>query len=711
MRFHFHSGVARVALLGLGLGNTLVARAATAGELSTTSNISSGWAILVGALALIIGTVTWFQFQKKSQQLRTAQVALAEAHSLHRATLDATDDGILVVNDTGRIASYSQRFVELWKLSTEILASGDDARVIQSVLDQLTDPEGFRARVRELYDAPEQESFDELRFKDGRIFERHSRPQRLGDRIIGRVWSFRDVTARRQAETAFRHERDLLRTVIDLLPDSIYVKDRSFRFLAANQELTRRFGKISPTELIGKTNEDFFPSAISEKLRANEQRVLDGHSIINHPETTLTPNGEQIDLLTSKIPLLDKDGRIIGLVGTGRDVTRQRQLEENLRQSQKMEAIGQLAGGVAHDFNNILGTVRIAADLLKVGGPLNPNQTETLAEIANATERAANLSRQLILFSRRKELQLLTVNLNDCILHFTKMLQRLVGEQIQLQFQLDPGQLPIHADVGMMDQILLNLVVNARDAMPEGGTITVTTACVELDTTVAASMVDGRPGTYARLAVTDTGKGIPREILPHIFEPFYTTKGVGKGTGLGLATVFGVVQQHHGCIRVTSHQGLGTTFEIYLPLLSHAASTATLHVTEPELATMRGGQETILLVEDENPLRTAVREILKSLGYTVLEAASGSEALQLWQKKSAPIHLLLTDLVMPGHISGGELARRLQAADSQMKVIYVSGYSKEIMANEIEAVEGVNFLSKPFTAQFLAKVIRERLDA
>ncbi|MFM2082863.1 MAG: hypothetical protein RL380_1554 [Verrucomicrobiota bacterium] len=700
----------RSQLIALALTHASAAWADT-DPLAVPQNNSNPVFIFGLLLAAAFALIAWWQSRKTSRQLHAAELALAQARSLHHATLDATDDGILVVDHTGRIASYSQRFVALWKLSPELLASGDDARVLQSVLDQLTDPDAFRARVRELYADPDQESFDELHFKDGRIFERYSRPQRLGTQIVGRVWSFRCVTARRHAETAFRRERDLLRTVIDLLPDSIYVKDRSFRFLAANRELARRFGKTSPADLVGKTNEDFFPPAISEKLHANEQRVLDGQSLLNHPETTLTPSGEHIDLLTSKIPLLDKDGRITGLVGTGRDVTCQRRLEENLRQSQKMEAIGQLAGGVAHDFNNILATVRIAADLLKASGPLNPPQTETLREIANATERAANLSRQLILFSRRKELQLLNVNLNDCILHFTKMLQRLVGEHLQLDFQLDPGQLPIHADVGMMDQILLNLVVNARDALPDGGTITVTTARIELDPAAAAGLVDGRPGTYARLTVTDTGKGIPAEILPHIFEPFYTTKGVGKGTGLGLATVFGIVQQHRGAIQVHSRLGLGTTFHIYLPLLHPAAPTATLTFTEPELATMRGGHETILLVEDENPLRAAVCSILQSLGYTVLEAASGSEALLRWQNKSTPIHLLVTDLVMPGNISGGELARRLQAADSQIKVIYVSGYSKEIMANEIEAIEGFNFLAKPFTAQFLAQVVRARLDA
>jgi CheY-like chemotaxis protein len=290
----------------------------------------------------------------------------------------------------------------------------------------------------------------------------------------------------------------------------------------------------------------------------------------------------------------------------------------------------------------------------------------------------------------------------------TKMLRRILGEDIQMQFKYAPQPLFILADAGMMDQVLMNLTVNSRDAMPDGGLLIIETAAVEVDDLAAAQSIQARPGSFVRLSVSDTGTGISPKILPRIFEPFFTTKDVGKGTGLGLATVFSIVQQHQGWISVCSELGQGTTFHIYLPRL--AIKIATPATGQSTLAAAAGGNETILLVEDDAALRAAVRQALSQLGYHLLEAAHGSEALAVWEEHRAEIHLLLTDLVMPGGMSGKELSERLRQENPKLKVIYTSGYSAEVVGKDFPLEEGVNFLAKPFPAQALAQTIRNCLN-
>jgi len=287
------------------------------------------------------------------------------------------------------------------------------------------------------------------------------------------------------------------------------------------------------------------------------------------------------------------------------------------------------------------------------------------------------------------------------------MLQRTLGEQIQLQFKFSAEPLFLHADPGMMDQILLNLAVNARDAMPKGGQICIETSAVKLDPAAAAQSPPARPGSFVCLSLSDTGCGIPPQILPRIFEPFFTTKEVGKGTGLGLATIFGIVQQHQGWLNVQSEVGRGTTFRIYLPRLTETSAADSF---TSGLAGMPGGNETILLVEDESAVRDAVRKALSTLGYCVLEAATGAEALAVWKQNRQVIRLLLTDLVMPGGLTGKELAQRLLLERPQLKVIYVSGYSAGVTGENLVLEEGVNFLAKPFTAPQLAQIVRNRLN-
>jgi two-component system, cell cycle sensor histidine kinase and response regulator CckA len=410
-------------------------------------------------------------------------------------------------------------------------------------------------------------------------------------------------------------------------------------------------------------------------------------------------------------PVRNDAGEIYRTATTVDDITERveaeqthRNLEAQLRQSQKMEAIGQLSGGIAHDFNNILTVIQGNASLLQ-GLDLQPAEIRDCAnQIARAGERAASLTRQLLMFARKQQMQPVSLELNDTVAQMTKMLQRILGEDIALRSEYSPALPRIHADVGMIEQIILNLAVNARDAMPGGGKLTIRT---RLETPKPTEGVPAAAPAHVCLSVSDTGGGIAPEILPRIFEPFFTTKEVGKGTGLGLATVYGIVQQHHGEITVQSEPGQGTTFNVYFPFIAQSESSATDNPAKPALP---WGDETILVVEDEFPLRSFVSDLLQRCGYTVLEAGSGPAALQLWLEHHDHIQLVLTDIIMPENMNGIELGRQLLAEKPALKVIYTSGYTGNLEGRHTTLTEGVNFIRKPFKPEALAEIIRKNLD-
>jgi signal transduction histidine kinase/FixJ family two-component response regulator len=416
-------------------------------------------------------------------------------------------------------------------------------------------------------------------------------------------------------------------------------------------------------------------------------------------------DGSYIDVELYLVPLT-VDGRVLGSLGIYQDVTERRVLEQQLRMGQKMEAVGRLSGGIAHDFNNLLGVILGYIQVIKRSLDPGNSMYEYAEEVEKASHRAVALTRQLLAFSRQQVLEPVILSLNTLVTDMQKMLPRLIGEDIDLNLILDPNISLVKADPGQVEQVLMNLAVNARDAMPDGGKLTIQTADSEIDAAFAREHPGSVPGKYVRLTVKDTGTGIDPDIQSQIFEPFFTTKGRDKGTGLGLATVYGIVKQSNGYITVDSEKGKGASFAVYLPRIEQAASAPIK--SSPETLTTRGC-ENVLLVEDAEPLRKLAELFLKENGYQVIAAADGSEALEVAAQFPGPIHLLLTDVVMPG-INGRVLAERLAPNHPGMKVLYMSGYTDSFIAGHGVLEPGTHLLRKPFTEEILARKVRDLLD-
>jgi PAS domain S-box-containing protein len=506
---------------------------------------------------------------------------------------------------------------------------------------------------------------------------------------------------RRRAEEAFELSEARFTTFMQYLPGIAFMKDLSGRYVYHSAR-PETLGGRQGADLVGKSDEEVYPPDYAAVYRANDRLAIDVGAPIEVVEQCT--HGEEVhDWLLYKFPIPDRSGRTVYLGGIGIDITERRQLEEQLRQSQKMEAIGRLAGGVAHDFNNLLtiisGYGRMVLDDL---GPRHKLRTR-VEEVLKAADRAAILTSQLLAFSRRQVVQPKVLGLNHLISNLEKMLRRVIGEYIELRTVLRPDVGKVKADAGQLEQVIMNLSVNARDAMPEGGTLIIETSNVvwrkETDPP------DQLPRPHVRLAVRDTGVGMDQHTRTRLFEPFFTTKDRGKGTGLGLSTVYGIVKQHNGEIRVDSEPGAGTTFNIFLPVADEPAGGET-QARGAEQSSK--GTETVLLVEDEIGVRQVAREILKANGYRVLEAADAREAIRLAQQERGPIHLLLTDVIMP-LMSGRELVEQIRPLRKDIRIIYMSGYTDDVLSYRGDLGADINFLQKPFAPEALTKKVREAL--
>jgi PAS domain S-box-containing protein len=480
-----------------------------------------------------------------------------------------------------------------------------------------------------------------------------------------------------------------------------------------NAGAVRLFGHAAE-KVVGRRFDVVVPAERLDEDRALLRRVANGERINELETVRCRADGSEVAVSISLAPLLDSAGKVVGASRTARDLTAERnaelalrRTEDQLRQAQKMEAVGRLAGGIAHDFNNILSVILSYSEMilgeLKADDPLAAD----MEEIRTAGQRAADLTRQLLMFSRRQILAPMVLDLNHLLANMAKMLTRLLGEDVDFVSVPAPGLGRVRADPSNIEQVIMNLVVNARDAMPTGGRVTIQTANVVLDAEYAREHLGSKPGPHVMLAVTDTGVGMDKATQARIFEPFFTTKGPGKGTGLGLSTVFGIAQQCGGSVCVHSEPGKGTRFEVYLPRDEADLDRPSAEASPVALL----GCETILLVEDEDQVRTVAHGILERNGYRVIVARSSREALELCEEEAAGIHihLLLTDVVMP-EMGGMDLAKRLTTARPDLKVLCMSGYTDDSIVRHGVLESGIAFLQKPFTPESLTRKVRDVLN-
>jgi PAS domain S-box-containing protein len=570
-----------------------------------------------------------------------------------------------------------------------------------------TDPQNveyLRAFIRSSYRLVDAESREPDRYGDTRYFLNN---------LIGivesgfllRAWGTqRDITERKRAEEALGESERRYRELFEQDLAGVCISSPDGTMLACNPAFGRIFGFRSADSAIECNLASLYEGTNTHGELLGQLEEL--CKLENLESRMRRLDGAPVHVIQNIIGTFDESGQLVQVKSYLLDLTERKSLENQLRQAQKMEAVGRLAGGVAHDFNNVLTAIIGHSDLLLHRIEANDPTRPDIEEIRKAGERATRLTRQLLAFSRRQVLQLQVLDLNSVVGDMEGMLRRLIGEDIELVVSQAASLESVRADAGQMEQVIMNLAVNARDAMPTGGKLTIETANVDLDEEYARTHVGIHPGSYVMVAISDTGVGMDKETQLRIFEPFFTTKEPGKGTGLGLSTVYGIVKQMGGNVWVYSGPQHGTTFKIYLPRVQEEVRKP---LVERGSVAPAGGNETILLVEDDEGVRGLICAVLKAAGYNVLEAATGSEALHICDRYHGPLHLIITDVVMP-QMSGRELVGRLSALRPETKVLFISGYTDDAVVHHGVIEAGTSFLQKPFTPQALARKVRETLD-
>jgi two-component system cell cycle sensor histidine kinase/response regulator CckA len=622
-------------------------------------------------------------------------------------------DAVVVTDLEGVVTDWNEGAVRLFGW-----AAGEV--VGRHYADRYPEPERafIREQIRERTAGAEWSGeYEELRKHGSRVWidARVSLITDAGGGPTGVLSLSHDITPRKEAErrlaevTRAREEAlALLETLLGNAPVGLAFIDPGLRYALCNEALAAMNG-LPAAAHVGREVAGVVPG-LWPRLEPAYRRVLEaGHpqpGVEVRGETAAAP-GREGHYVVNLYPV-GVGGTLLGVGVVVVDVTERRSLEDQLRQAQKMDAVGQLAGGVAHDFNNLLTIISGYSDLLLQSLPAGDPSRGLVEEIHRAGERSAALTRQLLVFSRKQVVQPRVVDLNEVVADAEKLLRRVIGEDVRLETALRPLAGRVKADPGQLEQVLMNLAVNARDAMPTGGRLTIETADVELDESYARLRPGVEPGPHVLLAVSDTGTGMPDEIKARIFEPFFTTKGVGKGTGLGLAVVHGIVKEAGGHLGVYSEVGKGTTFKAYLPRVDQPAGAGR---SKSAIRPVPRGSETLLLVEDEDGVRALSRHVLQGCGYNVLEAADGREALRVAGRHEGPVHLLVTDVVMPGGLGGRQLADQVLGLHPRAKVLYVSGYTDDAVVRHGVLEEHVAFLQKPFGPTALACKVREVLDS
>jgi two-component system cell cycle sensor histidine kinase/response regulator CckA len=644
---------------------------------------------------------------------RQAEAEARQAAAHWSATFDAINHGVCLLDAQGRVRQANRAMQELTGAPPEEIVGLSFDRIHRGVEPP---PDGW--------------PFDRAR-KTGR---RATAQIQVGERwfeinvdpiegpqgeFTGAVQTACDVTEKKQSEqererllSQLAAERARLETVLQQMPAGVVIAEAPEGKLVMSNEQAARIlrrpvalglsvERQAEFELLRPDGTRYAPGDIPLARSLNS-----GEVVVNEEMEIVRQDGSRTAILVSSAPIRGRNQFIVAAVATFHDITERKQLEQELRQSQKMEAVGRLAGGVAHDFNNLLtiigGYGQMIMDSLDQGNPIRKD----MEAILEASTRATALTRQLLTFSRRQLVQPKVLDLNRHVSRMNRVLRRVIGEDIELKTSLKAASSRIKADPGQIEQVVLNIAVNARDAMPNGGKLTIRTADVEFDQEHPAGLHALPPGKYVELSITDTGTGMSPEIQSHLFEPFFTTKAKGKGTGLGLSTVYGIVKQSGGDVTIESEPAKGTTVRMVFPAAGRPERAGRGHEEE---GPVRGGTETILVVEDEADVRRLTSEMLKQQGYTVLEAASGPEAIRIWRDNHGKIDLVLSDVIMP-HMSGPEMARELRALQPELKVIYMSGYTGETIARHGVLNQGTRFLQKPFTVKTLMRKVRGILD-
>ena len=601
--------------------------------------------------------------------------------------------------------SYNQRFLEMWRLPAGLIDRYSDDEVIGLVLDELKEPHRFVAKIEELYQDPDAKSFDLLEFKDGRVFERYSMPQRLGDEIVGRVWSFRDVTTRMKAEAALRRSEERYRNLVRGAAYGIYRSTFQGRFVWMNPAMVRVLGYDSEEELMQVNLPDLY--ADPEQRERIVKRYANQDYVEGEEVTWIRKDGRLVTLRLSGRVIHNEAGEIEEFEVIAENITERKLLEAQLRQAQKMEAIGQLTGGIAHDFNNILTAISSSAVLIADSMDEGDEEIRPIVEILqNAVSRGSDMTQKLLAFSRKESLSLRVVDPKELMHGASGMLSRVLPENIQLNVVSD-GDVPlIAADRSSVEQILLNLATNARDAMPDGGVLRLETRHTWIDEDYCATHPWCVPGRYVEVAVSDTGEGMSEEVQSKIFEPFFTTKPPGLGTGLGMAMVYGLMKQHEGFVSVFSSPGEGTTISLLFPITGLSPEEAR---EKGPTASVAGGAETLLVVEDEEDVREATRMVLNRYGYTVLCACDGQDALRVLEERRNEIDLIVSDVVMP-HMSGAELYQSLRSTGHDIDFVFMSGYTARDVKSRATLAPDMPLVRKPYSVPDLLRTVRSVLD-
>lgn len=641
---------------------------------------------------------------------------------LSPSLLEAIPDAMVAVNEEGIVVQVNSQTENLFGYTRDELIGQKVEMLVPE--RQRQQHHHHRERFREQPKIRRMGAGLDLygRRRDGSEFpvEISLSPVAAGNGILV-LSAIRDISERKQIEEQLRraHEeldrrknrqiwdsQNRLALIVDSSQDAIIGKNLDGIITHWNKGAERIYG-YTAEEMIGKSISILAPKDRPDEIPAILEKIRLGGSVEYFESVRVTKDGRQLDVSISVSPICDAEGKIVGASAIARNITAQKRAEDQLQQAQKMEAIGRLAGGVAHDFNNILGIITACSELLRSHVDASVRSAQYVDNIRKASERGASLTRQLLSFSRRQPIQPQVLDLNERLKEISKLLRPLMGDDVQIVLPPSVASAIVEADPGQLDQIVVNLAVNARDAMPRGGKLIIETATQQFDEVFARQHPPMTAGRYVMLAVSDNGVGMDQNTVARIFEPFFTTKETGKGTGLGLATVYGIVKQSGGHIWVYSEPGRGTTFKIYLPCADHKLGL--VPASEAETLPPRREGTTILLVEDDQMMRTLTRQMLEEHGYTVVEAEDGKSALELLGSNHAVVDLTLTDVVMQG-MSGPELVLRLTESHPEMRIVYMSGYTGELIAGNEPLRVGITLLEKPFTRAALLKTMHGALE-